>query len=130
MKFTRKMAEILASKVQELIVREELSSTNEYLKTIISSVHEGIIACNPEGIITCFNVTAEEKLGIEAAPPWDGRFQKSCRNHFLSAALKSQRSIYENSVEYHNAEGTAVHLVSNITLVKKEGRLFGCGRIL
>ena len=37
MKFTRKMAEILASKVQELIVREELSSTNEYLKTIISS---------------------------------------------------------------------------------------------
>ena len=109
MKFTRKMAEILASKVQELIVREELSSTNEYLKTIISSVHEGIIACNPEGIITCFNVTAEEKLGIESGAALGRQISEIVPESLLSAALKSQRSIYENSVEYHNAEGTAVH---------------------
>lgn len=125
MKFTRKMAEILASKVQELIVKEELSSTNEYLKTIISSVHEGIIACNPEGIITCFNETAEEKLGIESNAALGRQISEIVPESLLSAALKSQRSIYENSVEYHNAEGTAVHLVSNITLVKKEGRLLG-----
>ena len=125
MKFTRKMAEILASKVQELIVKEELSSTNEYLKTIISSVHEGIIACNTEGIITCFNDTAEKKLGIESSFALGRQISMVVPESLLPSALKSRSSIYENSVEYHSADGLPIHLVSNITLVQKDGHLLG-----
>ncbi|MFR7991005.1 MAG: hypothetical protein ACLU5F_10460, partial [Anaerovoracaceae bacterium] len=51
MRFTSKMAEILASKIKESIVAEQLNSMNEYLNTIISSVHEGIIACDAQGHI-------------------------------------------------------------------------------
>ncbi len=125
MKFTSKMAEILAAKIQELIIIEELSSTNEYLKTIISSVHEGIIACNTEGLITCFNETAEQKLGIVAADALGRQITEAIPDSLLCHALKERASIFEKSTEYQAADGSLLHLISNVTLVKKEGELLG-----
>ena len=55
--FTGKMADLLATKVQEVMIMEELRRTNEYLETIINSVYEGIISCDHQGKITCFNQT-------------------------------------------------------------------------
>lgn len=125
MKFTSKMAEILASKIQELIIREELNSTNEYLKTIISSVHEGIIACNAEGLITCFNETAEKKLGISSADALGRQIAEVIPASLLCHALKENTSIFEKSAAYQAADGTFLHLISNVTLVEKDGKLLG-----
>lgn len=125
MKFTSKMAEILASKVQELIVREELRNTNEYLNTIISSVHEGIIACNAEGLITCFNATAEEKLGITRTDAIGRSVEEVIPASLLACALRENTSIYEKSIEYQDSGGAPLHLISNATLVQKDGILLG-----
>ncbi|SCJ89912.1 Transcriptional regulatory protein ZraR [uncultured Eubacterium sp.] len=125
MKFTSKMAEILAAKIQELIIREELSSTNEYLKTIISSVHEGIIACNTEGIITCLNETAEKKLGIASDDALGRQIAEVIPGSLLVDALEKKTSIFEKSTEYQSADGSPLHLISNVTLVKKEEKLLG-----
>lgn len=125
MNFISKMADLLASKIQELMSLEELNKTNEYLDTIISSVHEGIIACDREGIITCFNRSAEEKLGIDRSSVIGRSISQIISDSQLMKAIKSSTSIYENSVQYNNIHGEPVHLVSNITLVKKDDEILG-----
>lgn len=125
MKFASKMADILASKIQELIVKEELNKTNEYLQTIISSVHEGVIACDVNGIVTCFNNTAEEKLGISANTAVGKPVSSIIPNSLLLEALNTGRPIFESSVQYRGAADNPVHLISNITLVNKDGQLLG-----
>lgn len=125
MKFTGKMAEILASKIRESIVAEKLISMNEYLNTIISSVHEGIIACNAEGRITCFNRTAEEKLGIDGSSAAGQQAAELIPGSLLQTALDEQSSIYEKSVQYCSGAGKPLHLISNVTLVRKDDKILG-----
>lgn len=125
MRFTSKMAEILASKIKESIVAEQLNSMNEYLNTIISSVHEGIIACDAQGHITCFNETAEEKLGISSASAAGRPVEEIVPGSLLTEALRDASSIYERSVQYKDQSGKPLHLISNVTLVKKEDMLLG-----
>ncbi|MGF6376985.1 transcriptional regulator with PAS, ATPase and Fis domain [Clostridiales Family XIII bacterium PM5-7] len=125
LKFASKMADILASKIQELISREELLRTNEYLETIISSVHEGVIACDADGRITCFNHTAEEKLGILAHRAIGQPITSIIPNSLLLEALETGAPIFDSSVQYQDVHQNPVHLISNITLVKKDDQLLG-----
>lgn len=125
MNFTSIMANLLASKIQESIALEELYKTNEYLNTIISSVHEGIIACDAESQITCFNRTAEEKLGVDKAAVIGRSVLEIFPDSQLAKAIKNKMSIYDTNVQYSNINGEPVHVVSNVTLVKKEASVLG-----
>ncbi len=125
MRFTGKMAEILASRIRESIIAEKQIATNEYLNTIIASVHEGIIACDADGKITCFNQTAEEKLGISSTAAAGRPVEEILPGSLLARALKSGASIYEKSIQYRDAGGKPIHLISNVTLVRKSDQLLG-----
>lgn len=125
MNFTSIMANLLASKIQESITLEELYKSNEYLNTIISSVHEGIIACDMEAHITCFNHTAEEKLGVDRSAVIGRSVLEMFPDSQLAKAINSQTSIYDTNVEYRNVNGDPVHVISNVTLVKKDDFLLG-----
>ncbi|MGE5543080.1 MAG: sigma 54-interacting transcriptional regulator, partial [Bacillota bacterium] len=60
----RQMREVVAlSKRQRLLV-ESLNEANERLKTVIDSVHDGIIGVDASGIITLMNSVSRRMLGI------------------------------------------------------------------
>lgn len=120
MKFTRKIADILASKIGELIAREQMHRTNQYLQTIISAVHEGVIACDEKGRITCFNHSAEEKLSLTASQVLGHPAGEVIPGSLLTEALAKESSLYDASVSYRN-----IHLISNVTLVRDHGRIVG-----
>lgn len=125
MKFTSKMAEILANRIQQRKVQDALHQTNEYLQTIISSVHEGIIACNAEGIITSLNETASRKLGISSSLATGRPVREILPFSLLTAALENGRDILEESVEYRRTDGTPLHLISSVNLVRQEDNILG-----
>jgi len=125
MKFTSKMAELLASKIQEVITREKLSKTNEYLQTIITSVHEGVIACNSEGIITSFNETAESITGIATVEAIGRHIQDTIPKSVLYSAIENKRDFSEVSIDYLNKEGQTLHLITNVSLVKQGDTILG-----
>lgn len=125
MKFTSKMADLLASKVQEEQTKENLSKTNEYLQTIISSVHEGIIACNAEGIITSFNETAQRQTGISTVDVIGQHINKIIPNSLLLRALENSTDYSEESVQYQDPAGFTLHLISNVSLVKQGDQILG-----
>ena len=110
---------------RESIIAEKQIATNEYLNTIIASVHEGIIACDADGKITCFNQTAEEKLGISSTAAAGRPVEEILPGSLLARALKSGASIYEKSIQYRDAGGKPIHLISNVTLVRKSDQLLG-----
>lgn len=124
-KFTGNMADILASKVQEQIAQETINKTNEYLQTIISSVHEGIIACDEQGVITCFNEAAQKISGISAAMAIGRPLEAVVPNSLLLQALRHNQEFAETEIQYHAADGTPVNLISNVSLVKQGDTILG-----
>lgn len=125
MRFTSKMADLLASKIKERLMMEEVTRTNEYLNTIITSVHEGIIACDNAGRITCFNDTAEKKLGISKNEAIGSHIRQIVPNSLLLTALHKEISLSEQSIDYKSRSGQSLSLVSNVTLVSKDGKILG-----
>jgi transcriptional regulator with PAS, ATPase and Fis domain len=57
--FLYRMSELLASKVSEMEMMKQWKITTEKMRTIIESIHEGIIAIDDRGILTHCNHTAE-----------------------------------------------------------------------
>ncbi len=120
MKFTRKIADILASKIGESVSREQMYRNNRYLQTIISAVHEGIIACDEKGRITCFNHSAEEKLSLNAEKVLGHPADEVIPGSLLTEALAKGVSLYDTGVTYRNN-----HLISNVTLIREHGQITG-----
>lgn len=57
--FMTRMGELIASRAQLLEIMDRISSNEKYLKTIIDSVSEGIIAVDAEGYISYVNNVVE-----------------------------------------------------------------------
>jgi len=125
MDFTGKMADLLATKIQELMSMEELNRANEYLETIITSVYEGIISCDGSGLITCFNRTAEQKFGIPKHEAVGKHISKVVPNSLLNAALTEGKSVHEKNIECKNAWGETIRLISNATIIKDGDAIIG-----
>lgn len=125
MKFTSKMAEILANRIQQKRIQDTLRHTNEYLQTIISSVHEGIIACSADGIITSFSTSACEKLSIPADQAIGHYISEVIPSSLLTEALNRKTDITEANAVYQSATGVPVHIVSNVSLVRQGDEVLG-----
>lgn len=125
MDFTGKMADLLASKIQELMAIEESIRANEYLETIIASVHEGIISCDADGIITCFNKTAEQKLGLRNNEAIGRHISEVVPDSPLNTALIKRESLYEKNVQCENFRGEKINLISNVTIIKDGDTIIG-----
>jgi PAS domain S-box-containing protein len=125
MKFTGRMAELLASKIQEAKTKEKLSKTNEYLSTIISSVHEGIIACNRGGIITSFNDTAQDLTGIDKHKAIGNHIETIIPDSILYEAIKNETNYSEVNIDFVDKNGNTMHLITNVSLVKQGESILG-----
>ncbi|KUO51157.1 MAG: hypothetical protein APF76_16840 [Desulfitibacter sp. BRH_c19] len=123
--FTGKMADLLATKLQEAIFMEEVCRTNEYLETIINSVHEGIISCNEHGTITCFNQSAARNYGISKEDAIGKHISNVAPNSLLNKALSNSASFYEEKIYCNNTLGESINLVSNATLIKDADTIVG-----
>jgi len=123
--FTGKMADLLATKVQEVMIMEELRRTNEYLETIINSVYEGIISCDHQGKITCFNQTAVKKYGIPKQEALGKHISAIVPGSLINKALRDGKSLYEEKIQCKNALGETINLISNTTVIKEGENILG-----
>lgn len=123
--FTGKMADLLATKLQEVMMMEELRRTNEYLETIINSVYEGIISCDQRGIITCFNRRAVHHYGISKEEALGKHISAMIPNSLLNKALLASSSFYEEKIQCKNALGDIINLISNTTIIQEGDSVLG-----
>lgn len=125
MRFTSKMAEILASKIHEKEMQRRLLRANEFLQTTLSAVHEGIIACDAEGVVTCFNDTAQHLLGIPKEQILGTPLADTLPDAALLTALTQKKNLVEHHVQYPAKEGGPLQLVSNVSLIRQGGSILG-----
>ena len=123
--FTGKMADLLAAKLQELMIMEELRRTNKSLETIINAVYEGIISCDEKGIITCFNETAAKNYGISKHEAIGKHVSHVVPNSLLNKALSHSNSFYEEKIEGTNTLEESISLISNAILIKEADAIVG-----
>ena len=124
-KFMKNMAEILASKVHEQITKESLSKANQYLQTMISSVHEGIIACDNQGFVTCFNESAQKMTGISSDHAIGRHLKELNPDPLLLKALEAGHGFEEESIQFQRSDGHTVHLISNVRLIQEGDQVLG-----
>ena len=125
MRFTSKMAEILASKIHEKVMQQRLLRANEFLQTTLSAVHEGIIACDAEGIVTCFNDTAQHLLGIPKTQILGTPLADALPNAALLTALAQRKNLAEYHVQYLDQTGNPLHLISHVSLIQQGSSILG-----
>lgn len=125
MRFTSKMAEILASKIHEKVMQQNLMRANEFLQTTLSAVHEGIIACDANGIVTCFNDTAQHLLGIPKKQILGTPLADALPDAALLTALAQKKNLVEHHVQYPAKGGEPLHLISNVSLIRQGGAILG-----
>lgn len=123
--FTGKMADLLAMKLQETLMMDELSRVNEYLEAIINSVSEGIISCNQDGIITCFNKTAVKIFGISKDEAIGKPISSVLPETLIHNALAEQRSFFAEKIHCKNTHGETINLISSATIVKRNKTVVG-----
>ena len=123
--FISKMAEILASKIHERSMQRSLLRTNELLQTTLSAVHEGIIACDGDGIVTCFNDTAQNLLGISGDAIIGAPLSEALPDAALLTALSEKRNLSEYPVRYPGPQGSSRHLISNVSLIRQGENILG-----
>lgn len=123
--FIGKMAELLGSKLSETLMIEQVTMNMKYLEAIINSIAEGIIACDGEGTITCFNQTAEKLLGIAA----DKVLQRNVADVFpespLNSCLSRGKSLIQEKTVYTHSSGWGVSLISNVMVIKDGEQVIG-----
>lgn len=123
--FIGKMAELLGSKLSETLMIEQVTMNMKYLEAIINSIAEGIIACDGEGTITCFNQTAEKLLGIAA----DKVVERSVADVFpespLNSCLSRGKSLIQEKTVYTHSSGWGVSLISNVMVIKDGEQVIG-----
>ncbi|ATW26783.1 sigma-54 interaction domain-containing protein [Candidatus Formimonas warabiya] len=123
--FIGKMAELLAIKLSESTMMEEICMNNEYLEAIINSVNEGIISCNGQGIITCFNRTAEKSFKAAKENVIGQPISSILPESILIKALQNQEPFHQEKVHYKDSLGETVNLISSATIVKNNGQIVG-----
>lgn len=123
--FIGKMAELLAIKLSENTMMEEMCMNNEYLEAIINSVNEGIISCDSHGIITCYNTSAEKSLKISKIDVIGQPITSVLPDSILIKALSANMPFHQEKVQYTNALGEAINLISSATIVKNNGVMTG-----
>lgn len=123
--FIGKMADLLVAKISEKTMIDKITNTNEYLKTIIGFVYEGIVACDMNGTITCFNQTAENTLGIPSESAIGQHISTIIPNSLINKCLTEQKSFHEEKVSYKNSHGVLIDLVANATLIANGSTLVG-----
>ncbi len=62
--FLNRMAELLASKVSEREMLDQLCAISSHLLTIIDTIHEAVLSVDADGIISHFNKKAEMLTGM------------------------------------------------------------------
>lgn len=123
--FIGKMAELLAIKLSESTMMEEICMNNEYLEAIINSVNEGIISCDRNGIITCFNSTAERNFKISKDSIIGKPIASVLPDSILVKALSNHQPFHQEKVHYKNALGETINLISSSTIVKNNNQIIG-----
>lgn len=123
--FVGKMADLLAAKLQQVNMMEELFKTNQYMEAIINSVHEGIISCDENGIITFFNQTAERNFGIPKHVAIGKPISEVLPNSLLNKALSKRKSIFEERIQCKNINGETINLISNAIIIKNNDTIVG-----
>ncbi|ATW26289.1 sigma-54 interaction domain-containing protein [Candidatus Formimonas warabiya] len=123
--FVAKMADLLATKLQQVMTMNELSRANEYLEAIINSVNEGIISCDENGLITCFNQTAERVFGLSKHEAIGHNISTVLPNSLLNKALLECKSFYDEKIPCTHTNGDGINLISNATIVTSNKKILG-----
>ncbi|HHY39339.1 MAG TPA: sigma 54-interacting transcriptional regulator [Clostridia bacterium] len=124
MRFVDRMAFLLASKVSEADALAELTMASNRLKTIIETIHEGVIAVDEQGIITHCNATAERLFGKSKkdliGTPLGTYWPDTC----VLDALVSGTAYIERE-EMHGTRGKSMHFFITARPIEIEGRTAG-----
>lgn len=116
--FLDRMAEFISTKVQEKeVVAEKVVLANR-LQAVVDSVHEGVLAVDKDGIITHFNRSAEELLGLRKEIVL-GRPLKKRIAMPLAKVIDEGKEIPAREI-FYNRGNNRVHLIATVRPIKSE----------
>jgi len=122
--FTARMADLLGSKVSEHRVITDLEVTNGQMRTMINSIHEGIISVNRVGIINHLNRSAADILGLKADRMIGRPIGEVLPGSPLVEVLASGRELVEREV-VHQIRRARVYLLSTAYPITIDGVVVG-----
>ncbi len=124
--FLHKMAELIASRVGEAILFEEVAAKNEELAAVIQNVHQGVLCLDAQGNINQVNSKARQLLGIEASlGSLPGVSLKDIwPNSLLLKALEEGHEFIDKE-EYYETPHYRKGLLSTIKLVSQNNLVVG-----
>lgn len=100
MEFIIQMADLLATKISEQQVLEDLSTVSSQLQTVINTVNYGIVSVDRHGKITCFNQSAEKLLGLKSTEVTGKLIAEAMPGSPLPEVLTTGRVFTEHQVNY------------------------------
>jgi PAS domain S-box-containing protein len=123
-RFVDRMAFLLAAKVSENEALRDATMASRRLKTIIETIHEGVLAIDEHGAITHCNATAqrligrskEDLIGLYLVDIWPS----TC---VLEALIS--RTAYIEREEIHGPKGKETHIFVTARPIEIDGRVAG-----
>ncbi|MCR1899739.1 sigma 54-interacting transcriptional regulator [Irregularibacter muris] len=124
--FLGKMSQLLASKVGEIILFEEIETRNRELDAVIQNVNQGVICIDAQGRITHINEKAIDLLDLNHCihdikntsinSIWD--------NPLILKAIED-RTDYFDQEEYYERQGYKKGFLTTAKIIYKEGNIAG-----
>lgn len=124
--FLNKMSELLASKVGETILFEEIDTRNKELDAIIQNVNQGVICIDSKGKINHINEKAMELLKIKKTPQEIQRkdIQDIWENSLLLEAIIKEQDFIDEE-DYYEKKGLNKGFLISAKLIYKDGKISG-----
>ncbi|MDR4509040.1 MAG: ATP-binding protein [Candidatus Brocadiaceae bacterium] len=102
---------------------QELDSLTKYLNSLLGSIHSGVIAVNLKGVVTTFNMAAEEILQLSALNICGVKIEEIARNSdnstpLLLLALKYGKNFIDVEREIRTHLGLSKWIESSVSLIK------------
>ncbi len=124
--FLGKMADLIASKVGEEILHENILTRNQELDAVIQHVNQGVVCITETGEISQINDKAKHLLGIhDSLDRMIGqRISDYWKGSILLRAIEKNMD-YVDIEEYYEGQGYKKGLLTTVKLIHIEGQLKG-----
>ncbi len=124
--FLYKMGELIASRVGEAALFEEIAAKNKELGAVIQNVNQGVLCLDKQGRITQVNTKVRELLNLKASlGSLTGISIKDIwPKSLLIRALEEGNEFFDKE-EYYETSEYRKGLLSNIKLVRQKNLLVG-----
>ena len=125
LRFIKKMAELIASKVAEKEVFDLTLLLTSRLEGVINSVKEGIIVIDKEGKILILNFYAKQRTAATDQCVKGKEITDLLPNFPTEDVLKVGKSLTEWETILHRKGGTSTNILANISPIRLQGVIEG-----